>query len=67
MKKSISSNTNAENQTSGQAPSNEEIVAVLRVIISELSIASIVHDPDNRLWTAIAKNVAKTVRCVVIS
>ena len=58
-------NINASNI--GQAPSNEELDAVLRVITSELSIASKVHDLNNRLWTAIAKNVAKTVRYNVYS
>merc|ERR1712059_166941 len=53
-------NTKASNI--GQAPSHEELDAVLRVITSELSIASKIHDSNNRLWTAIAKNVAKTVR-----
>ena len=46
----------------GQPPSNDELDAIVRVIGSELSIACKVNDPSNRLWTAVAKNVAKTVR-----
>ena len=46
----------------GQPPTTEELDAVIRVIGSELSIACKVNDSSNRLWTAVAKNVAKTVR-----
>ena len=45
-----------------QTPSSEELGPIVRVIASELSIACKVNDSNNRLWTAVAKNVAKTVR-----
>ena len=47
---------------SGQPPSTDELDSVVRVITSELSIACKVNDTNNRLWTAVSKNVAKTVR-----
>ena len=64
MKKAGASSSMDSSKTSsiGQAPSTGETDAVLRVITSELSIASKVHDSNNRLWTSIAKNIAKTVR-----
>ena len=48
--------------TYGQPPSSEELGPIVRVITSELSIACKVNDSHNRLWTAVAKNVAKTIR-----
>ena len=64
VKRSLA-NSGADNSTSnntGQAPSSNELDAVVREITSELSIACKVNDSNNRLWTAVAKNVAKTVR-----
>jgi hypothetical protein len=46
----------------GQPPSNDELDTIVRLIGSELSIACKVNDSSNRLWTAVSKNVAKTVR-----
>ena len=59
----VNSNTDlATLNTTGQPPSSEELGPLIRAITSELSIACKVNDSNNRLWTAVAKNVAKTVR-----
>ena len=52
----------ASSNVPGQPPSSDELGQVIRVITSELSIACKVNDSNNRLWNAVAKNVAKTVR-----
>ena len=57
-----SSSDMASSNVPGQPPSSDEIGQVIRVITSELSIACKVNDSNNRLWNAVAKNVAKTVR-----
>ena len=52
----------ASSNVAWPTPSSEELGPIVRVIASELSIACKVNDSNNRLWTAVAKNVAKTVR-----
>ena len=64
MRRSVA-NTGVETTSSnvaGQPPSSEGVDATVRVISSELSIASKVNDSNNRLSSAVARNVAKTVR-----
>ena len=53
---------NINTNIGGQQPSSDELDAVIHVINSELSISCNVNDANNRLWTAVAKNIAKTIR-----
>ena len=59
------SNANLDNTNtniSGQPPSSDELDDVIEAITSELSRSSKANDVNNQLWTAVAKNIAKTVR-----